>query len=157
MLGGLPDDRKMTEIEAALGGLGVRLLISSRLKRTAALCVVAAWLLTSAATTSLPVRAADGPSLTIAPASMALGPGDSRHVVVLLANPGSAVLDNLVLSVSDDGVGFQAAELGRTGMGIGIMRYRAKAIGASLEVQTQAGQGTQITCKYHLVADDWTH
>ena len=65
--------------------------------------------------------------------------------------------DCLVLTVQDDGVGFQAANLGRTGMGIGIMRYRAKVIGATLEVQTQPGRGTQITCKYRLVADDWTH
>ena len=58
--------------------------------------------------------------------------------------------DDLVLSVQDDGVGFLAADRDRDGMGIGIMRYRAKVIGAVLELQTQPGQGTQITCKYHL-------
>lgn len=60
--------------------------------------------------------------------------------------------DNLVLSVQDDGIGFRAADHDRTGMGIGIMRYRAKAIGAVLEVHARPGHGTQITCKYHLQA-----
>jgi len=60
--------------------------------------------------------------------------------------------DDLVLSVQDDGVGFRAANPDRAGMGIGIMRYRAKVIGAVLELHTLPGQGTQITCKYHLQA-----
>ncbi len=58
--------------------------------------------------------------------------------------------DDLVLSVQDNGVGFRAADQDRDGMGIGIMRYRAKVIGAMLELHTQPAQGTQITCKYHL-------
>jgi signal transduction histidine kinase len=58
--------------------------------------------------------------------------------------------DDLVLSVKDDGVGFLAGNQDRAGMGIGIMRYRAKVIGALLELHSQPGQGTQITCKYHL-------
>ena len=60
--------------------------------------------------------------------------------------------DNLVLSVQDDGVGFRAADQDKTGMGIGIMRYRAKVIGAVLEVNSRPDRGTQITCKYHLQA-----
>jgi signal transduction histidine kinase len=58
--------------------------------------------------------------------------------------------EDLVLTVRDNGVGFQPSELGRDGMGIGIMRYRAKVIGAVLELLAQPGQGTQIICKYHL-------
>jgi signal transduction histidine kinase len=58
--------------------------------------------------------------------------------------------DDLVLSVQDNGVGFQTAGQDRNGMGIGIMRYRAKVIGAGLELQTKPAQGTLITCKYHL-------
>lgn len=60
--------------------------------------------------------------------------------------------DYLVLTVQDDGVGFRADDRDRVGMGIGIMYYRAKAIGATLELHTQPGHGTQIICKYHLVA-----
>lgn len=58
--------------------------------------------------------------------------------------------DDLLLSVKDNGVGFLAGNQDRAGMGIGIMRYRAKVIGGTLELQTQPGQGTQINCKYHL-------
>jgi len=58
--------------------------------------------------------------------------------------------DEVVLSVKDNGVGFLAGNQDRAGMGIGIMRYRAKVIGAALVVQTQPGQGTQITCRYHF-------
>ena len=60
--------------------------------------------------------------------------------------------DDLVLSVRDDGVGFQAVDHDEAGMGIGIMRYRAKVIGAVLKLDAQPGHGTQITCTYHLLA-----
>jgi PAS domain S-box-containing protein len=60
--------------------------------------------------------------------------------------------DNLVLSVQDDGVGFREAEQDKAGMGIGIMRYRAKVIGAALELHSRPDRGTQITCRYHLQA-----
>jgi PAS domain S-box-containing protein len=58
--------------------------------------------------------------------------------------------DDLVFSVKDNGVGFLAGNQDRTGMGIGIMKYRAKVIGAVLELESRPGHGTQITCKYHL-------
>jgi PAS domain S-box-containing protein len=58
--------------------------------------------------------------------------------------------DDLMLSVNDNGVGFMAGNQDRDGMGIGIMRYRAKVIGALLELHSHPGQGTQITCRYHL-------
>ncbi len=64
--------------------------------------------------------------------------------------------DDLVLSVEDNGVGFQATDRDGAGMGIGIMQYRAKAIGAVLELRTQPGRGTQIVCKYHLQSDGRT-
>jgi PAS domain S-box-containing protein len=56
----------------------------------------------------------------------------------------------ILLTVQDDGVGFQLADCERVGMGIGIMRYRAKVIGATLELKSQPGQGTKITCKIRL-------
>jgi two-component system CheB/CheR fusion protein len=58
--------------------------------------------------------------------------------------------DDLLLSVQDNGVGFLAGDQDRDGMGIGIMRYRAKVIGAVLELQTQPGEGTRVNCMYHL-------
>jgi len=50
------------------------------------------------------------------------------------------------LSIRDDGIGFRQAEYERSGMGIGIMRYRAKVIGAALEIKSDPGQGTKIIC-----------
>ena len=58
--------------------------------------------------------------------------------------------DDLVLGVQDNGVGIPPATPRRSGMGIGVMRYRAKAIGAALEIQTQPGTGTRITCRLRL-------
>ena len=65
--------------------------------------------------------------------------------------------DDLILSVQDNGVGFQPADQDRGGMGIGIMRYRARAIGAVLELTTQPGRGTRISCRFHLQAEDRTN
>ena len=59
--------------------------------------------------------------------------------------------------MQDNGVGFEPADRDGGGMGIGIMRYRARAVGAVLELSSQPGRGTRITCKYHLQADDRTN
>ena len=53
------------------------------------------------------------------------------------------------LTVQDDGVGFESVNANRTGMGIRIMRYRAKVIGATLDLQSQPGRGTLITCVFN--------
>jgi len=50
--------------------------------------------------------------------------------------------------VQDNGAGFVPSNSGRSGMGIRIMRYRAKVIGATLDLQSQVAQGTQITCVF---------
>jgi len=52
------------------------------------------------------------------------------------------------LRVQDNGIGFQMARPGRSGMGIRIMRYRAKVIGATLDVKTQPGGGTEVVCLF---------
>jgi two-component system CheB/CheR fusion protein len=65
--------------------------------------------------------------------------------------------DDLVLSVQDNGVGFQPAAQDGGGMGIGIMRYRARAIGAVLAIKTEPGRGTLVSCKHHLQADGKTN
>ena len=65
--------------------------------------------------------------------------------------------DRLKLTVQDNGMGFQLSGKSRSGMGIRIMRYRAKVIGATLDLQSQMGQGTQITCVFSLVARESAH
>jgi signal transduction histidine kinase len=60
--------------------------------------------------------------------------------------------DRLALTVRDDGTGFQLADHNRVGMGIGIMRYRARVIGATLELKTVPGRGTQVACVFQPVS-----
>jgi len=51
----------------------------------------------------------------------------------------------VVLSVADNGVGFKAQEP-RKGMGLNIMDYRAKVIGAALRFKSHLHHGTVVTC-----------
>lgn len=54
----------------------------------------------------------------------------------------------LKLVVEDNGCGYAMPERNMTGMGIRIMRYRAKVIGATLEVHSQVDQGTRVACLF---------
>ncbi len=51
------------------------------------------------------------------------------------------------LNVQDDGVGFSPTS-GHTGMGIRIMQYRARVIGATLNLRSQPASGTCVTCLF---------
>jgi PAS domain S-box-containing protein len=77
--------------------------------------------------------------------SNAVNHGKASTVIVTL----TAHEDQLKLTVQDDGTGFQLSGKNWSGMGIRIMRHRAKVIGATLDVQSQVGHGTQITCVFH--------
>jgi PAS domain S-box-containing protein len=59
--------------------------------------------------------------------------------------------DNMVLTVRDDGKGFNGTT--SNGMGLRIMRYRAQCIGGSCEVQSNRGEGTIVTCRVPLQVD----
>jgi signal transduction histidine kinase len=50
------------------------------------------------------------------------------------------------LRISDDGIGFAPNGSKKTGMGLSIMRYRARMIGGTLEIQTNAPTGTIVAC-----------
>jgi len=65
--------------------------------------------------------------------------GCSRADLELRAEP-----DRLVLVVSDDGVGFDAAG-GGDGHGLLSMRERTEALGGQFEILTRRGQGTLLT------------
>ncbi len=54
------------------------------------------------------------------------------------------------LIVADDGQGFDLKEktTGGKGLGLGIMRERAAAMGAAFQIQSQPGQGTRITVNW---------
>lgn len=66
----------------------------------------------------------------------------SRHIEIAL----TAADAHLTLTVRDDGQGFDPTAPTATGMGRHTMRYRANAIGASLDLVSQPGQGTEIRC-----------
>ena len=52
----------------------------------------------------------------------------------------------IVLSVTDDGVGFQAATNGAHGLGFHIMNYRARLMGGTLNIESPAKGGTRVAC-----------
>ncbi len=56
--------------------------------------------------------------------------------------------DTITLHIADDGRGFEANQVTPTSLGLGIMRERAGAIGASLDVDSRPGQGTRITATW---------
>jgi PAS domain S-box-containing protein len=60
-----------------------------------------------------------------------------------------AVDEEVILTVKDDGIGFPKDLSASTGMGLNIMNYRAKMIGASLDVRRGAGGGTILLCSFH--------
>jgi signal transduction histidine kinase len=74
--------------------------------------------------------------------SNALKHGRAKSVVIALE-----VSDGTCsLRVSDDGVGFNASPGERKGMGLKIMRYRARTISGELEIQPNSPSGTVVVC-----------
>jgi signal transduction histidine kinase len=66
----------------------------------------------------------------------------ANHILVRLQRK----TDDLVLEVSDDGIGMNGRALNNSGMGLHIMHYRARMIGAKLDVSSGAGRATSVTC-----------
>jgi PAS domain S-box-containing protein len=71
--------------------------------------------------------------------NMAQHSNASAVTVSLLAGP------PVVLSISDDGDGFDEAEIPSGHLGVQIMRERAEAVGAVLEIDSCADGGTTVT------------
>jgi two-component system CheB/CheR fusion protein len=71
--------------------------------------------------------------------------GKAAHVNISLARQG----ERLGLTIQDDGSGFESSGSNYTGMGIRIMRYRARVIGATLDLTSRPGQGTQVSCVFY--------
>jgi PAS domain S-box-containing protein len=66
----------------------------------------------------------------------------AREIVVALARSRNVI----VLSVTDDGVGFQNEPKLKEGLGFHIMNYRARAIGGRLEIECPKKGGTRVAC-----------
>ena len=74
--------------------------------------------------------------------SNALKHGHARTVVIALDTGDGACS----LRVSDDGVGFVPSITEKKGMGLSIMRYRARTIGGGLEIQPNSPGGIVVAC-----------
>jgi two-component system, LuxR family, sensor kinase FixL len=70
--------------------------------------------------------------------------GKAQRVSVELQPRG----DRWELSIRDDGVGFSTDVAPQTGMGIRIMHYRARVIGATLDLKSERALGTQVACLF---------
>ena len=53
---------------------------------------------------------------------------------------------SVTLNVVDNGTGINTDRIGNSGMGLGIMRYRAELIGGSLQICPASVRGTKVTC-----------
>jgi two-component system sensor kinase FixL len=67
----------------------------------------------------------------------------ARQIVVKLERSGQR---QMVLSVTDDGVGVQKARNGTRGLGFHIMNYRARLMGGRLKVESPEKGGTRVAC-----------
>ncbi len=78
--------------------------------------------------------------------SNAIKHGKATHVSISLVKSS----DQLVLSITNDGAPFAVPANARNRMGLRIMNYRARTIGASLEIERLRTGGTVVTCAMPL-------
>ena len=76
----------------------------------------------------------------------ALKHAKATRVLVSLQRSGNY----LVLTVEDDGIGFQPLAESHKGMGFAIMRYRASTLGAKLDSMALPGGGVRVRCSLPL-------
>ena len=74
--------------------------------------------------------------------------GRAKHIIISL----SFRNDQTVLTIEDDGAGLAPPPDRGNGMGLHIMSYRAKMIGASLSVEARPGNGTVVNCAFQKTA-----
>jgi len=68
--------------------------------------------------------------------------GRARRVAIALQQAGGRT----TLTVADDGRGIEPSGRRKSGLGLGIMQYRARMMGAALDVQRGPRGGTVVTC-----------
>ena len=71
----------------------------------------------------------------------------SNHVKLQLhcLHERTGSLRKALLSIQDDGCGFEPETVSQDHLGLGIMQERAQNVGASLSVESDLGRGTLIT------------
>jgi len=70
--------------------------------------------------------------------------GEVKNIIVTY----SSNEDNIYLSIEDDGKGFNENKITSPGIGLELMKYRARAIGGSLDINSNPGSGTEILLKF---------
>lgn len=75
--------------------------------------------------------------------------GEADDIKIMLASGE----EQIRLQVRDDGTGFDEEMTDSTGMGVRIMNYRARIIGGTLEISSDLGDGTVVTCTLPRTAD----
>lgn len=71
--------------------------------------------------------------------------GHASHITLSLRH----INNHFELAIRDDGVGLKPVNGDNTGMGIRIMHYRAKMIGATLDLKSAPNQGTEVVCIFY--------
>ncbi|QOJ24983.1 MAG: histidine kinase [Gammaproteobacteria bacterium] len=82
-------------------------------------------------------------------ANNAIRHGKAKHLTISLMSDEKM----LCLSICDDGCGFTGIDINQPstpGMGIKIMQYRAKELGAKLEILARKEGGTEVRLKTHI-------
>ena len=75
--------------------------------------------------------------------SNAIKHGHATRIVIRLTGDG----DRLTLAIQDNGSGFPARPKRKGGMGLHLMNYRARAMGARLDIQRGPSVGTIVQCR----------
>jgi PAS domain S-box-containing protein len=78
--------------------------------------------------------------------SNAIEHGKARHIVIKLATDSDQ--ERGVLTIEDDGSGFDLKLSSKSGLGLRSMRYRGRMIGARLRVSRAGTQGMIVTCSF---------
>lgn len=72
--------------------------------------------------------------------------GKAKRVVIALT--AAHIQERGLLTIQDDGIGFEPKPGDKPGLGLRSMRYRGRMIGARLKVNRAAGGGTVVTCSF---------
>ena len=72
----------------------------------------------------------------------ALKHADASYIKIALKDHGGT----FVLEVEDDGVGFDPQDTAEESLGLHSMKYRARAIDATIDIRSAPGRGTTIRC-----------
>ncbi len=77
-------------------------------------------------------------------ASNALTHSGARQITISL----SEARDQVTLEIHDDGCGFDAASASETGIGLSCIKYRARALGGTLRIDSGPNSGTLVVCEF---------